>query len=375
MSISIYSVLFSVLISGILLFCMILFCKQCENMGKTELITAIMIGMLCFCRILFPVDLRSSYAIRFKGLYADLCSTMMKNVIFLGRKYEVWHGIALSTGVVAFIKIVKFLLEYRSTLRYISKMERYPEEELEPIVSVETLHKKKYDIRMSGDITIPCGIGLLHKYIIFPCRKYSADELHYILMHEIQHFKEGDLLIKFLTEMICCILWWNPLFRKVQELISHGIEVRCDTQITSQLSAEEKSQYMMTLVHVVQNKKNEKSMKSMAMTSLGDTSTERLKERISILCNKTGKKENKHKVIAITAGLIFLLSYCILPVAQYSAPISEIEEDGAQDLDLQNCMLLYVDGKYELLDENGNFICEYAEDSGIVKKLQVLIKN
>ena len=146
MSISIYSVLFSVLISGILLFCMILFCKQCEHMGKTELITAIMIGMLCFCRILFPVDLRSSYAIRFKGLYADLCSTMMKNVMFLGRKYEVWHGIALSIGVVAFIKIVKFLLEYRSTLIYISKMKRYPEEELEPIVSVEKLHKKKYDI-------------------------------------------------------------------------------------------------------------------------------------------------------------------------------------------------------------------------------------
>lgn len=73
--------------------------------------------------------------------------------------------------------------------------------------------------------------------------------------------------------------------------------------------------------------------------------------------------------------MIFLLSYCVLPVAQYGAPISEIEEDGAQDLDLQNCMLIYVDGKYELLDENGNFICEYAEDSDTVKKLQVLIKN
>lgn len=111
MSISIYSVLFSVLISGILLFSMIFFCKQCENMGKTELITAIMIGMLCFCRILFPVDLRSSYAIKFKGLYADLCSTMMKNVMFLGRKYEVWHGIALSIGVVAFIKKADIFME------------------------------------------------------------------------------------------------------------------------------------------------------------------------------------------------------------------------------------------------------------------------
>ena len=53
----------------------------------------------------------------------------------------------------------------------------------------------------------------------------------------------------------------------------------------------------------------------------------------------------------------------------------EIEVNGAQYLDPNNYMLVYKNGKYKLLDENGDFICEYNENSDTVKKLQFLMKN
>ena len=369
-SISIYSLLFAVLVSEILLFCMIFFCKSCKNMGKGDLITATIIGLFCFCRILLPIDLRPSYAFTFNGLYADLCSLMMKNMIFRGREYELWYSVVLGIEIIALIKIIKFLLEYRSTVYYITNMEKYSVEVLENVFPKKLLHK--YDIRMSNTIKIPCGIGIFHKYIILPYQTYSENELRYILMHEMQHFKEGDLLIKFMTEIICCVLWWNPLFRRIQDLISRAIEVRCDIHVTNLLSTEEKRRYMMVLIHATQSQKN---MKLMTMTSLGETSSERLRERISILCDRTEKKRNKQKLIAIIAVVIFFLSYSILPVSQYSAPMCEIEVNGAQYLDLNNYMLVYKNGKYKLLDENGDFICEYNENSDTVKKLQFLMKN
>ena len=369
-SISIYSLLFAVLVSEILLFCMIFFCKSCKNMGKGDLITATIIGLFCFCRILLPIDLRPSYALTFNGLYADLCSIMMKNMTFGGGEYEVWHSVVWCIELIALIKIIRFILEYRSTVYFITNMEKYSVETLENVFPKEILHK--YDIRMSSTIKIPCGIGIFHKYIILPYQKYSENELYYILMHEIQHFEEGDLLIKFMTEIICCILWWNPLFRRIQDLISRAIEVRCDIHVTNLLSTEEKRQYMMVLVHATQSPKN---MKLVTMTSLGETSSERLRERIAILCDRTEPKKSKQKLIAIIAVVIFFLSYAILPVSQYSAPMCEIEVNGAQYLDLNNYMLVYKNGKYELLDENGGFICEYDENSDTVKKLQFLMKN
>lgn len=372
-SISIYSLLFACMISEILLFCLIIFCKSCKNMGKGELITATMIGFLCFWRILFPIDLRLSYAISFKGIYADLCFIMMKKINFSVMRCELWHGIIVIIGIVALIKIIRFFWEYKTTIDYIRSMEPYPVELLKNVLSKDMLHKKKYDIRMSDGKNIPCGIGIFHRYIMLPCRRYSEDELHYILMHEIQHFEERDLLIKFLTEIICCILWWNPLFRRVQNLISRGIEVRCDARVTRLMSTEEKRQYMMVLVHAAQTENNKKNMQLMTVTSLGDTSVERLRERISILCGKKEKKRIKPKVIAVMSGIVFLLSYCVLPVSQYKAPMNEIEEDGAQYLDLEKCRLVEKNGKYELIDENGEFICAYEEGSDIVQKLQMLI--
>ena len=85
-------------------------------MGKGDLITATIIGLFCFCRILLPIDLRPSYAFTFNGLYADLCSLMMKNMIFRGREYELWYSVVLGIEIIALIKIIKFLLEYRSTV-------------------------------------------------------------------------------------------------------------------------------------------------------------------------------------------------------------------------------------------------------------------
>lgn len=372
-SISIYSVVYAILVSEFLLFCMIAFCKSCGRMEKGDFITATMMGLLCLCRILLPIDLRSSHAVTFDGVYEKFCSVLMKHTVLFERKLEVWHGVVLVIGIAAFLKMIKFLLEYKAFISAVASMEPYQAEALENVFPEDLL--QNYDIRISSDIKIPYGIGIFHKYIVLPRQKYSEDELRYALMHEIQHFQEGDLLIKFVMEIVCRILWWNPLFRKIQDVISRAIEVRCDLHVTDRLSLKEKKQYMMALVHAAQGRNDTNSMKQVVMTSLGESS-ERLRERIEILCGKTEKKEGmKQKLVAVLTVALFLLSYSVLPVCHYSAPVSEIEEDGAQAIDLNTSMLIYQNGKYRLLDEKGDFICEFEEDSDTANTLQFLINN
>lgn len=71
--------------------------------------------------------------------------------------------------------------------------------------------KKKIELRGSDELISPAGMGLFKSYIFLPDYSYSKSELTWILKHELMHFKNKDILIKFLVLSVRIIYWFNPL--------------------------------------------------------------------------------------------------------------------------------------------------------------------
>lgn len=93
-------------------------------------------------------------------------------------------------------------------------------------------------------------INVLNPSILIPDIDYTENEQKYILLHEIQHIKNYDLLSKIIVEFLVCIYWWFPPMYILKKQLDFLIEVRVDNQVTKNLCESEKLDYIDALISV-----------------------------------------------------------------------------------------------------------------------------
>ncbi len=86
----------------------------------------------------------------------------------------------------------------------------------------------------------PAGMGLFKSYIFLPDYPYSKDELTWILKHELMHFKNKDILIKFLVLSVRIIYWFNPLVYVMSNKVNLDCELCCDESVIYNCSFNDK---------------------------------------------------------------------------------------------------------------------------------------
>ena len=83
----------------------------------------------------------------------------------------------------------------------------------------ERLEKLPPVVRDSGSCS-PMVIGLLRPKIILPEHEYDTEKLYCVLLHERTHYRRGDIIVKWLCELACCLYWFlpvMPLLRREQQ--------------------------------------------------------------------------------------------------------------------------------------------------------------
>ena len=101
------------------------------------------------------------------------------------------------------------------------------------------LHITK-DIVLSESALVqsPIAIGLWKIYIVFPARltsRLSPDEIRYILLHELCHYKNKDILINYIICLFQIIYWFNPLVGLAFKEMRRDREIACDASVLSLL--------------------------------------------------------------------------------------------------------------------------------------------
>ncbi|EGT4593427.1 protease, partial [Clostridioides difficile] len=116
--------------------------------------------------------------------------------------------------------------------------------------------KKKIELRGSDELISPAGMGLFKSYIFLPDYPYSKDELTWILKHELMHFKNKDILIKFLMLSVKIIYWFNPLVYIMSNKVNLDCELCCDESVLTECSLKDKKEYALALIKSIKLSKN-----------------------------------------------------------------------------------------------------------------------
>ncbi|MGX9755763.1 M56 family metallopeptidase [Clostridioides difficile] len=161
--------------------------------------------------------------------------------------------------------------------------------------------KKKIELRGSDELISPAGMGLFKSYIFLPDYPYSKDELNWILRHELMHFKNKDLLIKFAVLFVKIIYWFNPLVYIMSNRVNIDCELCCDESVLNDCSLKDKKEYALALIKSIKLSKNYQS--GILTTEFNKTN---LEKRLESIVKKKGKRGI---MISLILFILFSVTY------------------------------------------------------------------
>ncbi|HBG8320954.1 TPA: protease [Clostridioides difficile] len=138
--------------------------------------------------------------------------------------------------------------------------------------------KKKIELRGSDELISPAGMGLFKSYIFLPDYSYSKSELTWILKHELMHFKNKNILIKFLVLSVRIIYWFNPLVYVMSNRVNLDCELCCDESVIYNCSFNDKKEYALALIKSI--KLSKECNRGILLTDFNRTNLEKRLESI-----------------------------------------------------------------------------------------------
>lgn len=97
----------------------------------------------------------------------------------------------------------------------------------------------------------PVMMGFIKPILILPGESYTAEELYFIMKHELVHLKHGDIYFKLLFVAANALHWFNPLVWIMQKEASVDMELSCDESVTKGASIDVRKAYTETLMSTI----------------------------------------------------------------------------------------------------------------------------
>ncbi|TCL57614.1 beta-lactamase regulating signal transducer with metallopeptidase domain [Kineothrix alysoides] len=195
----------------------------------------------------------------------------------------------------------------------------------------------------------PFIFGIKNPCIVIPNIQLSDDEWYYVLSHEIAHYYQRDLIIKFLFELFHAIYWWNPLFYMIKLLISNLLEVKVDIIVTNHLEIEQKYSYLQCLLKIARLKESQKNFKFAA--TFQANSSYSISRRIKAILVDEDRTFNFHLHNFLTFTLVFCV--LILPIFITFSPYSVPQEIEKQYFSNGNSFFIALpNGTFDLYVDN-----------------------
>lgn len=109
---------------------------------------------------------------------------------------------------------------------------------------------KSISVRSSADITSPLTYGIFRPVIVLPDNMDpdNAEQLEYVLSHELTHILRFDLLKKLAVILAVCLHWFNPLVWVMFIIFNRDIELACDETVIFRTGHSSRKAYAMALI-------------------------------------------------------------------------------------------------------------------------------
>lgn len=109
----------------------------------------------------------------------------------------------------------------------------------------------------------------------------SEENMRYIIMHELTHYKRRDILYKWFAMLVQSVHWFAPFVYAVSRQIDLNCEISCDIAVTEKLDDREKDSYMRMILELAAaaGRKN----RSVMLTTQMAGSKKTLKRRFAMI--------------------------------------------------------------------------------------------
>lgn len=262
----------------------------------------------------------------------------------LGRLMEV---IYLATTIVL---LIKKSLRCRQLYRIVNLMNCTDNIE---ILNALKIAKQKVGVRknvgiiVNKNIRTPVIIGYFKPVIILPVVELSEIQLITVLSHELIHYKYKHIFIKLLVEIICVVMWWNPVFYFFRKEVFNILEFYTDRKLNILLNNKEKKEYLLGIVNVIENYGGRNNTLDFSL-GLDEENNERvMTERFKLILDNAYINKNRIKDIVIMTVffVVYIFSYYRIPHPAGEPTFDDYNEDAP----------VIVEGSYIIKDENRSY--------------------
>lgn len=381
MQISFYSLLMTVVWSSVFIIILVLLRKYVKGRAYFGIgpLTVLLVG--CIFRCVLPLDFPGfTKPISSTSIYAAINTRLYTPFIEFGGPGKgitplmVFFAVWIAVFVCMF---GHFLWNHCKNVHALIHI--YQEVDSGPIYEEalkisKQLHIKKFKIVMDESIPGPRVCGFLYPRIKLPETEYTPERLRYILMHEFGHWKNGDMWLRLLTNMICYLFWWNPIVYLLFYRLDISLEFKCDGSLIAAgcLSEDERAAYLDAIDFAIENRRKQKRLARLFSVEADffDTYSKiDFQERLDIIGDYVPDKKKERLItifsVAFTVVLI-VFSYRYILQPYYYEPETEYSLAGGNELSSENMYLVKnSDGMYSVYIDDQLYMSLTPENAKI----------
>ncbi|RFU70811.1 BlaR1 family beta-lactam sensor/signal transducer [Peribacillus saganii] len=229
--------------------------------------------------------------------------------------------------------------------------------------------KKSIKIVISKRVQSPMIFGLFKTYIVLPSQHenwVSLKNYEYIFLHELNHYKNKDLLTNYVILFYQIIYWFNPLVWFAFREMRLDREIACDTSVLQLLDENSFSEYGNTIINFVDLSKRSSKLQSVTQLNGSKLQIKKRIEQISSYKHSAKKSIRKSIFIYVLASIILTIQ---LPFVSAFAPENNryyFNNDGTVYEDLHQFFKGY-EGSFILYDHSGQQYRIYNEEKSTLR--------
>ncbi|MCR3757525.1 M48 family metalloprotease [Clostridium felsineum] len=114
--------------------------------------------------------------------------------------------------------------------------------------------KRNIQIKKSQSVKTPCITGFIKPCILLPdyiAYKLTKEEIKYVIIHELSHFKHKDIIINWISILLNLIHWFNPILYFSFKKLKQDSEIACDAKALSYIKSGERKEYGKTIINLI----------------------------------------------------------------------------------------------------------------------------
>ena len=366
MSFSFYSLLMALVWSGLLILILHFLKRAAVRVLWVGITSLVIFSISTLLRIFLPLEFQNfTSVIANRGIFAWLCEALsapifLRVVSIADVILAVWISGMVVQGGYCIIKLAKHFRMIHS----------YMESDGEEIVSAAQWAANRMGVRANYRIVqsnlflTPMITGFFRPTVLLPPAEYKEEEYRYIFLHEFSHWKNGDIWLKMLAEILRIVFWWNPFMYLFRHDLDQILELRADLRVLKVEGMENRSEYLLTIKKAILNCKKQLEFMSEACT-VSELTTNLEKDTFqrteTVFLYHQGSKVRRvlmSVIFTILTLTVLVFSYMFILQPAYDPPKSEVEEGGKYlSIDSPNNYLTKnQDGSYYLIvvDDAGN---------------------